>query len=133
MLIRDWSSDVCSSDLVGTERDARGAGQRREIDDQFGLVLARFGERVAEHQPAFGIGVADLDRQSLAALEHVAGAEGIRRNRIFGRGDKAVKADRQPGRHHRSEEHTSELQSLMRNSYAVFYMKKKKKTTAEEN
>src|SRR3546814_4750816 len=29
---------------------------------------------------------------------------------------------------HRSEEHTSELQSLMRNSYAVFCLKKKKKT-----
>src|SRR3546814_602528 len=28
----------------------------------------------------------------------------------------------------RSEEHTSELQSLMRNSYAVFFLKKKKKT-----
>src|SRR3546814_4250002 len=28
----------------------------------------------------------------------------------------------------RSEEHTSELQSLMRTSYAVFYLKKKKKT-----
>src|SRR3546814_3345825 len=31
--------------------------------------------------------------------------------------------------HHRSEEHTSELQSLMRISYAVFCLKKKKKTT----
>src|SRR3546814_7137376 len=30
---------------------------------------------------------------------------------------------------HRSEEHTSELQSLMRNSYAVFCLKKKKNTT----
>src|SRR3546814_1752384 len=30
----------------------------------------------------------------------------------------------------RSEEHTSELQSLMRNSYAVFCLKKKKKTRA---
>src|SRR3546814_4763324 len=30
---------------------------------------------------------------------------------------------------HRSEEHTSELQSLMRNSYAVFCLKKKKQTT----
>src|SRR3546814_6292610 len=30
---------------------------------------------------------------------------------------------------HRSEEHTSELQSLMSNSYAVFCLKKKKKTT----
>src|SRR3546814_2515682 len=33
----------------------------------------------------------------------------------------------------RSEEHTSELQSLMRNSYAVFCLKKKKKTTAIKN
>src|SRR3546814_18103844 len=30
--------------------------------------------------------------------------------------------------HHRSEEHTSELQSLMRTSYAVFCLKKKKRT-----
>src|SRR3546814_15233978 len=32
-----------------------------------------------------------------------------------------------PGRHERSEEHTSELQSLMRISYAVFCLKKKRK------
>src|SRR3546814_8112337 len=32
---------------------------------------------------------------------------------------------------HRSEEHTSELQSLMRISYAVFCLKKKKKTSKE--
>src|SRR3546814_3789584 len=32
------------------------------------------------------------------------------------------------GRHARSEEHTSELQSLMRISYAVFFLKKKKST-----
>src|SRR3546814_4916187 len=32
-----------------------------------------------------------------------------------------------PQHRHRSEEHTSELQSLMRNSYAVFCLKKKKK------
>src|SRR3546814_10494694 len=33
---------------------------------------------------------------------------------------------------HRSEEHTSELQSLMRISYAVFCLKKKKKTTYKQ-
>src|SRR3546814_10608358 len=33
----------------------------------------------------------------------------------------------------RSEEHTSELQSLMRNSYAVFCLKKKKKTQTQTN
>src|SRR3546814_2163247 len=35
-----------------------------------------------------------------------------------------------PGRNGRSEEHTSELQSLMRISYAVFCLKKKKKKTS---
>src|SRR3546814_10259012 len=36
-------------------------------------------------------------------------------------------------RRHRSEEHTSELQSLMRNSYAVFCLKKKKKSTTKRS
>src|SRR3546814_5598373 len=49
------------------------------------------------------------------------------------RADRAVERRRDVGRHraagagaHRSEEHTSELQSLMRISYAVFCLKKKK-------
>src|SRR3546814_10900176 len=37
------------------------------------------------------------------------------------------------GRKWRSEEHTSELQSLMRISYAVFCLKKKTTTTTNEN
>src|SRR3546814_1728594 len=43
-------------------------------------------------------------------------------------GDGSDDPDRANGADHRSEEHTSELQSLMRNSYAVFCLKKKKKT-----
>src|SRR3546814_8991842 len=39
----------------------------------------------------------------------------------------------QPGRKFRSEEHTSELQSLMRISYAVFCLKKKKKKKTKRN
>src|SRR3546814_3629857 len=41
----------------------------------------------------------------------------------------ASKADVADQREDRSEEHTSELQSLMRISYAVFCLNKKKKTT----
>ena len=55
------SRRVISAGQVGPERDARGAGQRGEIDDQLGLLLARARQRVAEDQPPFGIGVADLD------------------------------------------------------------------------
>src|SRR3546814_6323940 len=41
--------------------------------------------------------------------------------------------EREPGVALRSEEHTSELQSLMRISYAVFCLKKKKKTRKNMN
>src|SRR3546814_12310015 len=41
----------------------------------------------------------------------------------------AKRIEREPLPFRRSEEHTSELQSLMRISYAVFCLKKKKKTT----
>src|SRR3546814_4733495 len=41
--------------------------------------------------------------------------------------------NRTPGRRTRSEEHTSELQSLMRISYAVFCLKKKKQKTKKHN
>src|SRR3546814_10316789 len=67
-----------------------------------------------------------------------AGAGGARRRRRRGRravgcrgrgGGGALLPDRgHAGRHLRSEEHTSELQSLMRISYAVFCLKKKKST-----
>src|SRR3546814_1011318 len=43
--------------------------------------------------------------------------------------DQHVERLRHAGDHPRSEEHTSELQSLMRNSYAVFCLKKKNKST----
>src|SRR3546814_8489926 len=64
----------------------------------------------------------DLSEQGVAGGtgEHRQGEN--RRARVRG----TVIAAAQPARH-RSEEHTSELQSLMRNSYAVLCLKKKKK------
>src|SRR3546814_7572785 len=52
-----------------------------------------------------------------------------RRSAKSGKGGASDKAGRGAGRKWRSEEHTSELQSLMRISYAVFCLKKKKKHT----
>src|SRR3546814_1329176 len=54
-------------------------------------------------------------------------AVAVRRTAIGARGQSAA----QPRQ--RSEEHTSELQSLMRNSYAVFCLKKKKKTNTQKS
>src|SRR3546814_8079503 len=63
-----------------------------------------------------------LDEHVLAGLEC---ALRERRMGVDGRGDRDPSIDAVEGR---SEEHTSELQSLMRISYAVFCLKKKKKT-----
>src|SRR3546814_7852000 len=101
MRISDWSSDVCSSDLVADiDWDAVEGATR---------VLLRTYERFPHR-------AWDSDFTAIAS-EVVArlGAMGVR---LIGT-DAA-----------RSEEHTSELQSLMRISYAVFCLKKK---THEEN
>src|SRR3546814_9697011 len=114
MRISDWSSDVCSSDLPFVA-----------IFKELGLVvdqlLARFSRKFEIralddriHRAGF------LAETTIDALRHVdvvarcAAAAvcprfSLDRNRL------------------RSEEHTSELQSLMRISYAVFCLKKKKK------
>src|SRR3546814_4933477 len=105
MRISDWSSDVCSSDLDFFFRTSRfstlGLNARRS--------LCRRGVRL-------GDGVAEVP------------VEG-RRVRIKARDLDDTRAGEHgnAGAARRSEEHTSELQSLMRISYAVFCLKKKKK------
>src|SRR3546814_2099268 len=115
MRISDWSSDVYSSDLYGTERSKRPveisanplwgesasrtraasiSPQRRHLDLEFHL---RLDQRAHE---------ASCCRPDISEYFSQHWPDGI------------------PVR---SEEHTSELQSLMRISYAVFCLKKKKK------
>src|SRR3546814_4365599 len=111
MRISDWSSDVCSSDLVDVVH--------RAVE----LVGTRLGHGI--DRGADGIGgdvvIGDLD---------VVGGDGIHRDRAAGVGHAvAVQAEGVAlGQAIRSEEHTSELQSLMRISYAVFCLKKKLQT-----
>src|SRR3546814_6875402 len=100
MRISDWSSDVCSSDL----RHAAGRSDRdRRIDE--GVPTPDCGRRLLSHR--FG--------------QEQRRPPGDCRRRDWRDQDRAVAA--------RSEEHTSELQSLMRISYAVFCLKKKKYNT----
>src|SRR3546814_5233871 len=76
-----------------------------------------------------------LFRSRDAALDHVGGLVlvGVDATQKFGRDilprqtARTVRAERVAAVEFRSEEHTSELQSLMRISYAVFCLKKKKK------
>src|SRR3546814_8919477 len=113
MRISDWSSDVCSSDLLGQGDRLPWPGAGR-LDhslgrqpagghgDHPGVLPGRHGTAVVGARPAARGGCAGAAARLTAACEATGGAWP------------------------RSEEHTSELQSLMRISYAVFCLKKKK-------
>src|SRR3546814_7493914 len=112
MRISDWSSDVCSSDLL----DLRARAQILDRRDAFRDLIVAEDQRIARAERV-GLGEALLH---IALERHVGGDAGAAQI-----GEHAL---RTLGRRVRSEEHTSELQSLMRISYAVFCLKKKKLT-----
>src|SRR3546814_2046378 len=117
MRISDWSSDVCSSDLLVQQRD-RAVGDARDA-----LVVQRRLEVVGVDVVVELLHVGD---ELIAECRALLGGRG---RPVLPRGDLAVGVERVLRRHPqvllRSEEHTSELQSLMRISYAVFCLKKK--------
>src|SRR3546814_3185762 len=136
MRISDWSSDVCSSDLeVGAllreQQLERGGlvGVRRAVDSGEADQLERIADAcgVQHEHPnrdrdfifrEFREIFADIvvERQ-LFLLDQLGRGERGELLRDRGRIKESVTIER-------SEEHTSELQSLMRISYAVFCLKK---------
>src|SRR3546814_989741 len=143
MPISDWSSDVCSSDLlhasmalvVQIERDELPRLRRQRIE--CGEVVGR--DFYVAVEIARRRGQAAFDRQLTDHVDRVQDQVEmlIRREPDAQRLRRAVEIEvRQFAgpvvvtddlRVRRSEEHTSELQSLMRISYAVFCLKKKTK------
>src|SRR3546814_10510086 len=124
MVISDWSSDVCSSDLLRKQRErscspdggdpggsrasavdagSEGPDHRRE----YGAAGERRGYRAPERYPA---AAALRLAPGSARTDGIGRRAGIRSGN--GRGAE--------GAGQRSEEPTSELQSLMRTSYAVY-------------
>src|SRR3546814_10437173 len=110
MRISDWSSDVCSSDLVLLGQDVahdklvlcRAPGVLAGLDDQSAqLRQARLAALDGEFDKMECTQISCIRAPGLKAISGRAKVNG------------------------RSEEHTSELQSLMRISYAVFCLKKK--------
>src|SRR3546814_2499623 len=104
MRISDWSSDVCSSDL--DRADATDVQAHRGIELQRVAAAGGFRTLAGHHDADLVPQLVDEEHHAVAALD-VAGQLAQRLA-------------------HRSEEHTSELQSLMSTSYAVFCLKKKK-------
>src|SRR3546814_8962146 len=97
MRISDWSSDVCSSDLTPLHCGGAVSGQGRQcVEDQLSVrEIDGFGQTSCTRRVERGCGRVFIE-------------VGVIEVRIL-----------------RSEEHTSELQSLMRISYVVFCLKKK--------
>src|SRR3546814_2155934 len=113
MRISDWSSDVCSSDLD----DSR---HRQPVRGRQAL------------QPAclLGLEVDVAPRPPHSNIRSRTSSPGSQRATSAGAGSESDSTDSGaaitcPPQSSRSEEHTSELQSLMRISYAVFCLKKK--------
>src|SRR3546814_2506835 len=142
MRISDWSSDVCSSDLSGEDfsrvegrREARAAdpaATSAEAEAIFGAIDTLIVDGSTDAQMKLGValgivgsrlphGQRDLTIQKLISLAPRQARAGLLLSLVLSGEDIDIKlvADR-------SEEHTSELQSLMRISYAVFCLKKKK-------
>src|SRR3546814_6739912 len=130
MRISDWSSDVCSSDLQTiffVDDDAPLREANLQTLDLAGLAVEAFagaGSVLPRIDRDFaGIVVTDIRMPGMDGLELRAAIHAIDPEipviLITGHADV------------RSEEHTSELQSLMRISYAVFCLKKKKTITSK--
>src|SRR3546814_1226406 len=117
MRISDWSSDVCSSDLSKVPPTPR---------------TAHCPARCSAHpkKPAPGTATEDFrqlfsrltsGRPAAAVMSRGSAQEGPGQSRHDHPGQRPpMGRTASSGEGKRSEEHTSELQSLMRNSYAVF-------------
>src|SRR3546814_957210 len=117
MRISDWSSDVCSSDLECTEEFTAKTIPKAASPP----IKVQAGSAPRLRRPRMAIGmVASAKTQICAALTSV---ERPSADCFVIRGARAWTAPYPM----RSEEHTSELQSLMRISYAVLCLKKKNK------
>src|SRR3546814_5375129 len=103
MRISDWSSDVCSSNLVSGDVGASVELHAEAFDQALGLRSEEAHGQ--EHELALDLLVAALDLLEAAVDHpHLVEAQGPHGAVVVAQ---------------RSEEHTSELQSLMRISYAV--------------
>src|SRR3546814_2410364 len=127
MRISDGSSDVCSSDLLGFFPDMAPVWdwlRERVADKADPAFLNLFGYTGVGSQALAATGAAvthvDASKKSVAQARDNAALAGMAEKPIRWIVDDAGKFTARE----RSEEHTSELQSLMRSSYAVFCLKK---------
>src|SRR3546814_9919053 len=115
MRISDWSSDVCSSDLFTLSESSRDQGIKCGGCGE--SIYGRWAKKNPARPDSRQTARADRTGQMPSETQASSSAPGIHCG-------PARSADTSAD-NSRSEEHTSELQSLMRNSYAVFCFQKK--------
>src|SRR3546814_6653864 len=95
-----------------------------EVAQETGFLAAFTNLRTGEPCPNENALLATIlaDATNLGLSRMAAASQGVTRDQLLWTHDAYIRDDS------RSEEHTSELQSLMRISYAVFCLKKKKTT-----
>src|SRR3546814_1757708 len=117
MRISDWSSDVCSSDL-----DWAHLPQKKDCSM---LGIANISESCVDYDSAVWAAIVDEGHRQDRSIELIASENIVSKQVRSAQGSILTNkyAEGYPGARYyggRSEEHTSELQSLMRISYAVF-------------
>src|SRR3546814_2286242 len=113
MRISDWSSDVCSSDLIGSYEQLNGLRVAVKLKVEKGTEGYDDKNRVAEYLTPNPASPGNKGWVLLSAGQYNTNPNATQ-GAVAGEG--------------RSEEHTSELQSLMRISYAAFCLKQKRRT-----
>jgi hypothetical protein len=101
----------------GAERHARGARERSCGDKEVRFLLVGKGQRIRQHQAAFRVGVADLHRQPLAALQNVSRPERAARNGVLRRRDDDAQPHAQAGLH----DHRGEAQDVSRAAHILLH------------
>src|SRR3546814_10649576 len=114
MRISDWSSDVCSSDLIHIDEFEVMARDTKLGPEDITRDIPNVGEEALRN----------LDEAGIVYIGAEVEPGDILAGKITPKGESPMTPEEKLLR--RSEEHPSELQSLMRNSYAVLRWKKKK-------
>src|SRR3546814_1500111 len=127
MRISDWSSDVCSSDLL-----AAAAERPHAVPHRPRFTQRQEGQHCmakTPHLDTIRLERAKLESRLAAIIEREKEAEAVQRDAgrsaLLAAPDRVEVGAMERSDARRSEEHTSELQSLMRISYAVVCWKKK--------
>src|SRR3546814_1862694 len=123
MRISDWSSDVCSSDLLKKD----GISVVDSLNSE--STTNHSGREMTAITNIFQDKLEDMDEGSARSFNNILWKDGTQSSKVFAGIQSIIVDDPTTGvaagidratNTWRSEEHTSELQSLMRISYAVF-------------